>query len=143
MIKWPLVMEQSLNHQHQDCEPNPSLLSNNNNYYYYCHTRTCHMRHTTTLHVHVQYIHVCVHVHIWYTCSSSILVLTWNLVLSHANCWKWTIALSTFLCPPGTRHTAPNISRAEGRGRGVREELYILWFVIIIVLLLLCLSQTL
>ena len=24
--------------------------------------------------------------------------------------------------PPGTRHTAPNISRAEGRGRRGREE---------------------
>ena len=26
------------------------------------------------------------------------------------------------LCPPGTRHTAPNISRAEGRERGREEE---------------------
>lgn len=37
--------------------------------------------------------------------------VTWNRVLSQANFWYWSIASRTFLWPPGTKHTAPKISR--------------------------------
>jgi hypothetical protein len=37
--------------------------------------------------------------------------ITWNRVLSEANFWYCNMASSTFLWPPGTKHTAPKISR--------------------------------
>lgn len=37
--------------------------------------------------------------------------VTWNRVLSQANFWYWSIASRTFLWPPGTKQTAPKISR--------------------------------
>ena len=37
--------------------------------------------------------------------------VTWNRLRSPAYCWKWSIASNTFLWPPGTRQTAPRISK--------------------------------
>lgn len=43
--------------------------------------------------------------------SKSLMIL-WKRVLSTAYCWKCSIAINTFLWPPGIKQTAPKISKA-------------------------------
>lgn len=57
---------------------------------------------------------------------------TWKRVLSEANFWKYCMESSTFLWPPGTKHTAPRISSTaiwgEKKGSLIRHKRMIPFF---------------